>query len=73
MEKAYKAYLTLVLTEWFNIMIYKNVSVGFAVTNGHETSKYPTQILMSGLYFQFSTKKCIPSKFCTSKTLKFEK
>ena len=36
MERVYKAYLTLVLTEEFNIMVYKNVPVYFAVTNRHQ-------------------------------------
>ena len=39
MEKAYEIYLTLVLTEGFNTMTYKNVSV-FTVTYSHETSKH---------------------------------
>ena len=39
MERVYKAYLTLVLTEEFNIMVYKNVPVYFAVTNSYKTSK----------------------------------
>ena len=39
MEKAYKIYLTLVLTEGFNTMTYKNVCV-FTVTYSHETSKH---------------------------------
>lgn len=37
MEKAYKAYLTLDLTEGFHIMVYNNVSVYIKASNSHET------------------------------------
>ena len=37
MEKAYKAYLTLDLTEGFHIMVYYNVSVYIKAPNSHET------------------------------------
>ena len=40
MEKAYKAWVTLVVTEGFNIMVYKNVSVYFIVTYSLERSKH---------------------------------
>ena len=39
MEKGYKAYVTLVLTEGFNSTTYKNVSP-FTGTHSHETSKH---------------------------------
>ena len=37
MEKAYKAYLTLDLTEGFHIMVYNNVSVYIKAPNSYET------------------------------------
>ena len=55
MEKAYKIYLTLVLTEGFNTMTYKNVSV-FTVTYSHETSKH----LLWELFLQYSIKEIVP-------------
>ena len=51
MGKAYKAYLTLILTEGSDIMVSKNISVGFAVTSSHGILKYLPRILLSGLYF----------------------
>ena len=50
MRKAYKVYLNLVQTEWFIIMVHKNISVYFTVTSIHETSKFLPQTLLWGLF-----------------------
>ena len=40
MEKSYKAYVTLVLTKRFNIIVNKNVSLYFTITYRYEMSRY---------------------------------
>ena len=46
MERAYEVYVTLALTKGFNILIYKNASVYFAVVYSHETLKYLPGLLL---------------------------
>ena len=46
MEKGCIVYLTLALTDGFNIKAYKKVSVYFTVNYSHETLQYLPQIFL---------------------------
>ena len=67
MEKTYKAYVALVLTEGFNLMLHKNGSVNFMVFYSHKTSMY----LLLGLCLLYAITKNILLKYLTTQTLIF--